>query len=61
MALPPLLAMGIGYSVKLIEFGVTSVIVGGFCGLEGSAAAMTNISDVRKLSPIMFKAETLNL
>ena len=58
MALPPLLELGIGSIVKLIELGVTNVIVGGFTGLEGKFAAITKISGEIKLSPIILTAET---
>jgi hypothetical protein len=57
--LPPLLASGIGVSVRLIEFGVTSVIVGGLLGFSGKLAAITKISGERMLSPIKFTADTL--
>jgi hypothetical protein len=45
--------------VKLIEFGVTSVMVGGLEGFDGRFAAITNISGDIMLSPIMFTAATL--
>jgi hypothetical protein len=44
ISLPPLSAYGIGVSVKLIEFYVTRVIVGGVAGLSGRTAAITKIS-----------------
>jgi hypothetical protein len=59
IGLPPLFASGIGARVRLIEFGVTSVIVGGLFGFSGKFAAITKISGEIMLSPIMFTADTL--
>jgi hypothetical protein len=50
---------GIGARVRLIEFGVTSVIVGGFYGFWGRFAAITNISGEIVPSSIIFTADTL--
>jgi hypothetical protein len=56
-----LFALGIGVRFRLIEFGVTRVITGGFAGFEGKFALITKIEGEIVLSPKILTAETLKL